>query len=111
MQVIGSPSYTDATTATTTKTNITVGRCRLTPGVNSSPHACLQLLKLKYDNMLSNFAFNCNLRHYITGAQYLSGWFLLHSSKNDDNAAVGSIVVLYLSHVSSPRERETCQRV
>ena len=24
-----------------------------------------QLLKLKYDKPLSNFAFNCNLRHYI----------------------------------------------
>ena len=25
-----------------------------------------QLLNLKYDKLLSNFAFNCNLRHYIT---------------------------------------------
>ena len=24
-----------------------------------------QLLKLKYDKLLSNFAFKCNLRHYI----------------------------------------------
>jgi len=24
-------------------------------------------LKLNYDKLLSNFAFNCNLRHYIEG--------------------------------------------
>ena len=24
-----------------------------------------QLLKLKYDKLVSNFAFNCKLRHYI----------------------------------------------
>ena len=28
------------------------------------PHACFQLLKLKYEKLLSNFAFKCNLRHY-----------------------------------------------
>ena len=28
---------------------------------------CFQLLKLKYDNPLSSFAFNCNLRHYNVG--------------------------------------------
>jgi len=25
-------------------------------------------LKLKHDTLLSNFAFNCNLRHYILGS-------------------------------------------
>ena len=28
-----------------------------------------QLLKLKYDELLSTFAFNCNLRHYTLGQQ------------------------------------------
>jgi len=44
-----------------------VGRCRLTPVFHSRPHACFQRLKLKHDELLSNFAcfgFNCNLRHY-----------------------------------------------
>ena len=41
-----------------------VGRCRFTPGLCCRPHACFQLLKLKHDKVLSNFAFNCNLRHY-----------------------------------------------
>jgi hypothetical protein len=34
---------------------------RLTP-------AWCQRLNLKYDDMVSNFAFNCNLRHYFEGA-------------------------------------------
>ena len=35
-----------------------------------------QLLKLKHDQLLSNFAFNCNLRHYygvITSTPALGG--------------------------------------
>ena len=39
-----------------------VGRCRLTPGFCSRRHACFQLLKLKCDQLLSNFAFNFNMR-------------------------------------------------
>ena len=51
-----------------------VGRCRLTPGTpwfsQSTPRLLsgtfrdFQLLTLKHDNLLSNFAVNCNLRHY-----------------------------------------------
>ena len=41
-----------------------VGQCRLTLGVCSRPHACFQLLKPKHDKLLSNVAFNFNLRHY-----------------------------------------------
>ena len=44
------------------------GRCRLTPGFRSRPHACFQCLKLKYDKLLSNFAFKCNLRRYNEGS-------------------------------------------
>ena len=43
------------------------GRCILTPGFRSRPHACFQLLTPEYDELLSNCAFNCNLRHYIVG--------------------------------------------
>jgi len=41
-----------------------VGPCSLTPSLHSSPRACFQRLKLKYAKMLSNVAFNFNLRHY-----------------------------------------------
>ena len=41
-----------------------VGRCRLTPGFNSSPRAFFQHLNLTYDKLISNVAFNCNVRHY-----------------------------------------------
>ena len=41
-----------------------VGRCRLTPGFHSSPRACFQALIPKYDKLLSNSAFNCNMRQY-----------------------------------------------
>ena len=44
---------------------LVVGQCRFTPGFRRWPHACFQLLKLKCDKLLSNFAFNCNLRHYV----------------------------------------------
>jgi len=48
-------------------------------GVGSSrPHACcqalsgtfrnFQLLKLKYDKLLSNFSFKCKLRHYTAAS-------------------------------------------
>jgi len=33
----------------------------------------LQLLKLKYDKLLSSLAFNFNLRPYITGCARLDG--------------------------------------
>ena len=48
-----------------------VGRCRLTPGwkqltprLLSGTFRGFQLLKLKYEELLSNFAFNCNLCRY-----------------------------------------------
>ena len=46
---------------------VMVGRCKLTPGFRNRLHACLQLSKLKYDKLLSKFASNCNLRHYVMG--------------------------------------------
>ena len=49
-----------------------VGRCRLTPGVRSRPRARFQRLIPKYDESLSNFAFNCNLRHYVTAETEIS---------------------------------------
>ena len=58
---------------TNDKKRFKVGWCRLTPGLNSRPRdptlafRNFQRLKLKYDKLLSNFAFNCNLRHYIKG--------------------------------------------
>ena len=44
-----------------------VRRCRFTPDFRSRPHACFQLLKLKHDKLLPNFASKCNLRHYNEG--------------------------------------------
>jgi hypothetical protein len=41
-----------------------VGRCRLTPG---STALGFSALKLKYDELLSNSAFNVNLRRYSKG--------------------------------------------
>ena len=76
-----------------------VGRCRLTPGFRRRPHACfqgLQLLKLKYDKLLSNFAFNCNLRHYTlaTKSKYIfqviewnhtaGCWIVSHAAHGDE---------------------------
>ena len=34
----------------------------MTPGLCSSHHACFHLLKLKHDTLLSNVAFDLNLR-------------------------------------------------
>ena len=46
-----------------------MGRCRLRgpPRVqmHAAPHACFQLLQLKYDELLSSVALKCNLRHYV----------------------------------------------
>ena len=42
----------------------------------------MQRLKLKYDHLLSNFAFKCNLRHYIMGA-----W----SHSNEDPIGAGRL--------------------
>ena len=36
--------------------------------VESAPGVCNQRLKLKYDKLLSSFAFKFNLRRYIVGA-------------------------------------------
>ena len=44
-----------------------VGRCRLTLGFRSRPHACFQCLIPECEESLSNFASNCNLRHYSVG--------------------------------------------
>ena len=41
-----------------------VGRCRLTPLRLRTDPAWFQHLNLKYDGLLSNFALNCNMRHY-----------------------------------------------
>ena len=49
-------------------TSTAAGQCRLTPGFRSAPHACFQRLRLKHDKLLSNFAFNCNVRHYTAAA-------------------------------------------
>ena len=37
---------------------------KLTPGLTFVDRACLLRLKLEYDERLSNFAFNFNLRRY-----------------------------------------------
>jgi len=42
-----------------------VGPCKSKPYANRVESAWLQRLKLKYDELLSNFAFNFNLRRYI----------------------------------------------
>ena len=42
-----------------------MGRCRLNPGRPRFDRAWFQRLKLTYDEALSNFAFNFNLRRYI----------------------------------------------
>jgi len=44
-----------------------VGRCRLTPLWPRTDPAWFQCRILKYSGPLSNFAFNCNLRHYNEG--------------------------------------------
>jgi len=41
-----------------------VGRCRLTPGCPCVDHTWFQRVKLKYDEPLSSFAFNFDLRRY-----------------------------------------------
>ena len=60
------------------QTEVGVGRCLRDPGLTalhpmlafrhfqglSGAFRGFQLLKLKYDKLLSTFAFNCNLRHY-----------------------------------------------
>jgi len=50
-----------------------VGRCRLTASKPVLKVQCLwfQRLKLQYDELLSNFAFNFNLRRYIKAASSL----------------------------------------
>jgi len=53
-----------------------VARCRLTLLFRVSHHASFQLLKLKYDKLLSKFAFSCNLRHY-TEMETISGGSIL----------------------------------
>jgi len=41
-----------------------VGRCRLTPGLTPLNRAWFQRLKQEYDEPLSNFVFNFNMRRY-----------------------------------------------
>ena len=54
-----SPSYSRTTCGTE------VRRCRLTPLWPRTDPAWFQCPNLKYYGPLSNFAFNCNLRHYL----------------------------------------------
>ena len=42
------------------------GFSQLTPRLLSGTFRDSQLLKLKYDKLVSNFAFKCNLRHYMS---------------------------------------------
>jgi len=44
-----------------------VGRCRLKSFETRVASAWLQRLKLKNDNLLSDCAFNCNMRRYYLG--------------------------------------------
>ena len=49
------------------------GFSKLTPRLLSGTFRGFQLLKLRYDKLLSNFAcfgFNCNLRHYTKGVEF-----------------------------------------
>ena len=43
----------------------------MTPRLLSGTFRDFQLLKLNLDKLLSNFAFNCNLRHYNMEAERL----------------------------------------
>jgi hypothetical protein len=57
----------------------TVGRSRLKPIDTSVERAWLQCLKLTYDKLLSDFAFNLNLRRYhldfaVQGCQDCLAW-------------------------------------
>ena len=47
------------------------GRCRLKRVETSDESACFQLLKLEYYKLLSNFAFDFNLRRYSLAATAL----------------------------------------
>ena len=63
------------------------GRCSLrAPGYpvvhSSAPHACFRRLNLKYDKLLSNFAFNCILCHYTYNEAIMA------KAKHFDNAAL-----------------------
>ena len=46
------------------------GFLQLTPRLLSGTFRGFQLLKLTYDKLLPNFAFNCNLRHYTEVAAH-----------------------------------------
>ena len=62
-----------------------VGRCRFTLLSPRTDPACFQSLNLKYDGPLSDFAFNCNLRHYSA----LAEWSLApHSAWRLDRGAL-----------------------
>ena len=41
-------------------------------------------MKLKYDKLLSNFAFNCNLRHYTEGKTSVCGNGVLEKGEGCD---------------------------
>ena len=60
------------------------GRCSFTPGSPWVDHALCQRLKLKYDEAVSKFAFNFNLRQYtVVFLQPGNGgasWMLLATS-------------------------------
>ena len=49
------------------RAKVKVGRCRLTQVDHRFILACFQRFKVKCDQLLSNVAFNCSLRHYVQG--------------------------------------------
>ena len=59
-----------------TKGKIKVGRCRLTPNCSRLDRAWFHRMKLEYDEPLSSFAFNLNLRRYIEVATVV--WWALN---------------------------------
>ena len=65
----------------------------------------------KYDGLLSNFAFNCNLRHYIMGdaaaGMYVWGSANALNSQGNWNVA-GHATGLTLAHLSALNSGDIC---
>jgi hypothetical protein len=58
-------------------------------------------LKLKYDDLLSNFAFNCNLRHYSMDATMKLGIMV----RNAPACVLAAVVYGALGHMTAgPRQ-------
>ena len=49
-------------------------------------------MKLKHDKLVSNFAFNCNLRHYTSGSSWGRGFDV------DDGLAIAELTTTNRSH-------------